>query len=275
MTVRAYAKLNLTLEVTGVRADGMHELRMIMQEVDLFDELTFSHQPGLSVNIPGVHPTNNTVYKAAQEFFTKTRIPANIHIDVKKIIPMQSGMGGGSADAATVLKTLNIMHNTPITTDELAKIGNTVGADVPFCLAGGCRIARGTGDVLTKLTNNLNVHYLIAKPEKGVNTAEAFALHDKLPSKTKFDFDKCKQAIIDGNLPEFTPHNDLQRAACELCPDIASLLDQLNKYTNIAFMTGSGSACVGVFENKSRAQMCADKISNVAHYVQLTQSRKA
>ncbi len=261
MKVKAYAKLNLALKVECLREDKMHELRMIMQEVDLCDEIEINPSDKTKVTIEGIDSVNNTVYKSAIAFFSHTSIIGGADIYVKKQIPAEAGLGGGSADAAAVLKALNKMHGHPLCTDELISIGNTIGADVPFCIVGGCCIARGTGDKLVAIENNLDVFYLIAKPDAGVSTAQAFKLFDETGHGAQGDFDACKEAIISGNLAEFCPVNDLQEVAQTLCPEINTLLKKLNEHTETAFMTGSGSACVGIFEDEETAKACRHSLN--------------
>ncbi len=275
MRIHAYAKINLALQVLGVTRDNMHELRMIMQEIDLYDIINITKSKEINVEIPGVDEKNNTVYAAAAAFFGRSGIEGGADISVKKNIPMQSGLGGGSADGAAVLRALNEMHGDPLSSHELLILGNSVGADVPFCLMGGCCVAEGTGDKLRRIENNLDVYYVIVKPEAGVSTGKAFALFDERATAYVSDFAACERAIVGGDISGFTPINDLQGVAAKLCPQIDTTIDNLKKHTDIAFMTGSGSACVGIFESEMDARRCAGEADGFAavcrgrHYEQL------
>ena len=169
--VLAPAKINLTLDVTGKRPDGYHNILSIMQSVDLYDTITVtdndSGQITVSCNYEGVPcDEKNICYKAAERFFIATRNEGQgVHIDIDKIIPTQAGLAGGSTDGAAVLMGLNKMFDAFLKPDELQEIAEKIGADVPFCLVGGTKYATGIGTKLQKMPNFLASHIVICKPD--------------------------------------------------------------------------------------------------------------
>ena len=167
---KAYAKLNLSLDITGVRPDGYHELIMVMQTTTLYDNVALERL----TEADGIRSRSNLRYipndsrnlgvKAATAFFEHTGIRAGVSINIKKNIPVGSGMGGGSADAAAVLRGLNQMFGYPLDRKALEDLGATVGSDVPFCIAGGTQLATGRGEVLSDLPPLPDCSIVICKP---------------------------------------------------------------------------------------------------------------
>ncbi|MBS5644177.1 MAG: 4-(cytidine 5'-diphospho)-2-C-methyl-D-erythritol kinase, partial [Clostridiales bacterium] len=171
ITIRAYAKLNLYLQITGSRVDGYHDLDMIMQSIDLHDTLRLSRAGDIQLTCS--HPEvplgeSNIAHKAARRFFRETGIAGGVHADIQKRIPMAAGLGGGSADGAAMLRGLNCLYGYPLSERRLLALAAGIGADVPFSLTGGCRRAQGIGERLTSLRNQLPGVYLLLKPEGGV-----------------------------------------------------------------------------------------------------------
>ncbi|MCL1952111.1 MAG: 4-(cytidine 5'-diphospho)-2-C-methyl-D-erythritol kinase, partial [Oscillospiraceae bacterium] len=182
---RAYAKINLLLDVTGKRPDGYHSVAMIMQSIDLHDTVTVeaASGPGIEIacNLPYI-PTDrrNIAWKACEAF----GITEGLKITLEKRIPGQAGLGGGSADAAAVLTALRDMFRPGMPDGALREIGARVGADVPFCLAGGCCLAEGIGELLTPLPCLPEEYEIeVLKPSAGVNTARAYAALDSIDFK--------------------------------------------------------------------------------------------
>lgn len=179
LTVPAYAKLNLTLDVVGKRPDGYHDMCMVMQSIGLEDELTIEAAPGSGITIhtnmsylPG--DGRNLAAVAAKRFFEATGESLNLSIDLRKRIPVCAGMGGGSSDAAAVLRALNQLAGADLSTDELAAIGERVGSDVPFCVLGGAALAEGKGERLTPLPPLPPCSIVVCKPPFSISTPELF-----------------------------------------------------------------------------------------------------
>ena len=257
---RAYAKINVSLDITGRRENGYHDIKTIMQSVSLFDDITVENVKK-GINISSDCPflatdKRNTVYKAAELFFEKSGISDGVDIIINKRIPMGAGLGGGSADAATVLKTLNGMYNFPLSDDEILETALLCGADVPFCVLGGTYLAEGLGEVLTKLPPFPDCFIVIAKPDMSINTKAAYKAYDKLSVTEHPLTDEIISCIKNKDLNGISVRvfNVLEEAA-------KGRYKELNRFKGIMLesgalgsaMTGSGSAVFGIFNNRSCA----------------------
>lgn len=259
ITIRAYAKLNLYLQITGSRVDGYHDLDMIMQSIDLHDTLRLSRAGDIQLTCS--HPEvplgeSNIAHKAARRFFRETGIAGGVHADIQKRIPMAAGLGGGSADGAAMLRGLNCLYGYPLSERRLLALAAGIGADVPFSLTGGCRRAQGIGERLTALRNQLPGVYLLLKPEGGVSTKDAYQTYDARLAPEPYGMEECMHALETGDLAAFSRHtfNSLQHPAASLCPEIAALLRFLQNTAPASFLTGSGSTCVGLFSSQEEAE---------------------
>jgi len=251
----ANAKLNLCLTVTGKRPDGYHTLDMVMQSVGLADVLTFEKHEKILVACDA----QPLAQKAALAFFAATGIRGGVSIGIEKCIPYESGLGGSSADAAATLMALNTLYGDPLSGKDLMKLGLTLGADVPFSLLGGTARAAGVGEQLESIACRTDCWYAILQPMTGISTVKAFALFDSQPAHKGLSADACVRALERGTLSSLGDcvGNDLEEVATLLCPDVARVLGHLRRYTPHAFMTGSGSASVGIFETREQALAAA------------------
>lgn len=259
LQIKCSAKINLALSIIGKRPDGYHELDMLMQSVSLYDYVMLapSSQISVSCNFRYI-PTDerNIVYRAAKAFFRAIDCTDGIAITLKKRIPTQAGLGGGSSDCAGVLFGLNHLYGLPLSLQQLKELGLSLGADVPFFLEGGCQRAQGVGEVLSPVSSRMNAHFLLVKPKRGVKTNEAFALYAKTPHPSPISIDQCITALSQGDLHAFcrATGNSLLQASISLCSQIGPILDDLqNAGAAGAFMSGSGSTCFGIF---SRGEDC-------------------
>ncbi|MCY1714595.1 4-(cytidine 5'-diphospho)-2-C-methyl-D-erythritol kinase [Caproiciproducens galactitolivorans] len=264
-SVKAFAKINLALDITGKREDGYHLLRMVMQSVSLYDEIKITNgEPGIRVvcsrkDIPC--DESNTVYKAAAAFFKHTGIAPDVTIRIHKTIPSQAGLGGGSADAAAVLRTLNAMNGTALSRETLCALGLQVGADVPFCIAGGTALAEGVGEKLTALLPLPSCRIVICKPVVSVDTKKAYALADAA-AKAKSGY--CA-AMLDA-----VRASDIRAVAASLGNEFEQVMHlvEVNHIKDAmkasgalgACMTGSGSAVFGIFTDLQDAARCKTKL---------------
>lgn len=267
MKLWAYAKLNLFLGITGRREDGYHTLEMVMQSVDLHDTVEIFPADEIHVRCEGIEEQNNIAYKAAKLFFNESGISGGAGISVEKRIPQMAGMGGGSADAAAVLYGLNELYDRPILRERLTDISARLGADVPFALTGGCQAAKGLGEQLSPLVNRMDCFYLILKPSEGCSTPKVYALFDSSPVyPDKSAYGETLSAISRGDIDAFFAHtfNALTPAAGKLCPRIPALLAALSSSAGClgSFMTGSGSACAGVFTGEAAAKEAAERLTH-------------
>ena len=240
----APAKLNLCLHIVGRRADGYHLLQSAMQFVDLCDELRFHERPAGTVERiagPAEIPAESDIaVKAARALATGRDVPG-VGIELTKRIPVQGGLGGGSSDAATVLVALNELWQLQLSVDELARIGLTLGADVPFFVRGSAAWVEGIGEQLTPY-DFPEQHYLIVKPQASVSTAEVF----QAPELTR----NSPVTTIRGFLAT-GGHNDCTSCVRGRYPEIAEALDWLQEFGE-ARLTGTG-ACVFVALPDERA----------------------
>ena len=240
----APAKLNLCLHIVGRRADGYHLLQSAMQFVDLCDELRFHERPAGTIERivgPAEIPAESDIaVKAARALATGRTVPG-IGIELHKRIPVQGGLGGGSSDAATVLVALNQLWQLHLSVDELARIGLTLGADVPFFVRGSAAWVEGVGEQLTPY-DFPEQHYLIVKPQAAVSTAEIF----QAPELTR----NSPVTTIRGFLAA-GGHNDCTSCVRGRYPEIAEAIDWLHEFGE-ARLTGTG-ACVFVALPDERA----------------------
>lgn len=244
LRIDAYAKINRYLAVTGVRDDGYHTLQTVMQSVSLCDTLTLraADEFGFSCSVPALNGTENLCVKAARAFAKQTRTelpPYALYLE--KRIPVGAGLGGGSADAAAVLRLLNHLAPSPLSERELYGLACGLGADVPFCLHGGKCLCTGIGEVLTPLPCGETEYLVIARGQAGLSTPEMYRRLDTYaPWKHRTE----------------TPGrgNDFERAAIQALPDIALLKRELlSGGASEASMSGSGSAVFGVFASEETA----------------------
>lgn len=265
--VLAPAKINLTLDVTGKRADGYHNILTVMQSVDLYDTVTITDNDSgeitISCNYEGV-PCNekNICYKAAEKFFRATKNEGQgVHIDIDKVIPTQAGLAGGSSDGAAVLMGLNKMFDTFLKTEELHEIAEKIGADVPFCLVGGTKYATGIGTTLKKLPDFSASHIVICKPDNvSVSTAEAYKKVDELNPHPAYTDEMIKSLFS----------RDMFRITSTIFNDfeLALKLEEVNEIKRIMYkrkalgagMSGSGSAVFAVYNSQRKAEECVDAL---------------
>lgn len=259
--VKAYAKINLGLDVLRKRPDGYHEVRMVMQTVRLFDKLTFkmTHTPCIAIKTNLSYlpcDENNLVYRAAALFYETTGEKSGIHITLDKHIPVAAGLAGGSSDAAATLTALNELYHTGLSLTRLQELGVRLGADVPYCLLQGAALAEGIGDRLTPLPAPPPAYCLIIKPPISVSTRyvyEHLALHDA-PHP---DIDALLAALYANSLPALAAHlgNTLEAVTIPLHPEIDRIKRQLLELGALGtLMSGSGPTVFALFSNRQAAE---------------------
>ncbi len=261
---KAYAKINLTLDVVGKREDGYHELDMIMQSVSLFDSIsvrTGCGGEGISVKSNARHIPNddrNIAVKAAKAFLEHTGMKNDgIAIVIEKRIPSCAGLAGGSADGAAVIRLLDELYETALPFEKLAEIGAAVGSDVPFCLMGGTARARGRGERLLKLPDMPECFIVLCKPRAGMSTKSVFGGLDLAAIEKRPDTEAVISAIERGSLCEIASgvNNTLEGVVSAQCPEIQKIKTSLLQNGAIAAaMTGSGSTVFGIFDSEELAK---------------------
>ncbi len=258
LTVYAPAKLNLVLDVVRKRNDGYHDLRTVMQTVDWCDTVTveLTDGDGIALACDGGIPadTHNTAYRAAALFREETGLSFGCAITVHKSVPSQAGMGGGSADAAAVLRALNRLHGGRLSADSLCRLAERIGADVPFCLQGGTALATGTGTVLQPLSALPSCYFAVVKPEGGVSTPEAYRLLDTAPQVLHPNVEAFCRALQRQEWEGMMPHMRNSFEAPLALPHTATVTARLRDAgAEAALLTGSGSAVFGLFLKKETA----------------------
>lgn len=258
---KAFAKVNLTLDVIRRRPDGYHELEGIMQAISLADEVELRPSDRIAVSFDAPVPENNTCKKAAELFLAGSGLGAEIR--VKKRIPSEAGLGGASADAAAVLRALNRMYaGTELerSEDDLLAIGLAVGADVPFCLKGGCAVARGVGEKLTPV-RGMELDLLIVRGSRGVSTGKLFSSlgigSEEAGRLSPGTLGNALAAIEkkDARALGACVSNALSPAACLFAPEIGEYVSRMKALGALgASMTGSGSAVFGIFPDGEAAK---------------------
>lgn len=243
----ACAKINLTLSVGEKRSDGYHTIDSIMHSISLCDDITLERAEDISLTIvEGRAPSGkeNLMVKAAELFLREKGISGGVRMTLAKHIPSEAGMGGGSSDAAAVLRGLARLYGTGDGLETLAAMGASLGADVPFCVRGGACRCEGIGEVLVPLTPWPGLPLLIVRPETSVSTGEAYRLLDGRDKRPKDRTEESMKALADRNRQELyeSLSNDFEDALFpknEALEETSSILHSLGRPT---LMTGSGSA---------------------------------
>lgn len=258
MLVKAYAKVNLVLHVLAKRKDGFHEIDTIMTRVDLADEVWLEPAEKIALEVINSDLPNdksNLAFQAALVYMQAAAIKQGVHITLKKNIPVAAGLGGGSADAAAVLKGLKQLYPSEVNMRALAE---RLGSDVPFFLENVLAArARGRGEKLT-IINLPKLHFVLINPNIAISAKEAYDnLQGFSIANTALNLDNClKNPKV---LPEL--HNDLQAGVLKLYPKIRSVLEVLRKADlNKVLMSGSGSTCFAIVEDAQYAKGIATQI---------------
>jgi 4-diphosphocytidyl-2-C-methyl-D-erythritol kinase len=254
---KAYAKINLTLDVIGKRADGYHELESVMQTLSLHDTLTLSGNHSGAITAKSSNPglasdRRNLAVAAAHAFYSETGISCGgLHIHIDKRIPLCAGLGGGSADAAAVLRGLNAYYKTGLSLEALARIGLGVGSDVPYCVYGAAARVQGRGERVAILPKLPDCRVVVAKPRAWLSTAEVFARMEPGMYGGAERVGALIGAVHTGDLAGIAAnlYNGMTAAAVSLCPAIGDCLAALKEAGALgAAMTGSGPSVFGLFQ---------------------------
>ena len=279
LTVKESApcKVNLFLDITGKRADGYHGIESVMATLDICDEVTIEKTDGeisvkldseeeLSDDLLSLPEEKNLAYKAAKLFLHAVKIEdAGVRIRILKRIPSRAGLGGGSADAAAVLRVMNRLFGAPFTVEKLERLGISLGADVPFCVSGGFALCRGIGEDITKIVSNIILHgVIISEDAKKKSTAEAYAAADRAMCSLK------KQPCGAVNMASYLEAGDFEAALGEaynvfaeagIYPDGArELLSSLG--ARHVVMSGAGPSVAAYVETKEEASRLYDEVTS-------------
>lgn len=268
ITKKAYAKINLGLDVLRRREDGYHEVKMIMQTVNIYDTLTFTAktEPGIVLKTDRDELSvgeDNLICRAADKLFTEAGTAYGVEIFLEKRIPIAAGMAGGSTDAAAALTGLNELFSLGFSLEQLQAIGVTLGADIPYCLAGGTALSEGIGEVLTRLPAPPSCILLVAKPDINVSTKFVYEnLHaDTLTYHP--DIDGMIEALRTGSLRGITDRlgNVLENVTVREYPVIDRIKELMKRAgAENALMSGSGPTVFGIYTEEETAQKAAAQI---------------
>ena len=266
---KAYAKINLSLDILGRLENDYHIVKMVMQTIDLSDELIFETQdrecPSMEITlvtdngeIPGGE--DNLIVRAVRRMEYKYGIRRDLRITLKKNIPVAAGMAGGSTDAAAALRAVRDLFVPDVSDEELQKIGVTLGADIPYCVTGGTQLSEGIGEVLTVLPDAPQCGLVICKPPVGVSTGEVYKRYDSLEDVRHPDIDAQIEAIRLGDLAGMAREcgNVLEEVTGAMYPRIGEIERFFEKEgALVSKMSGSGPTVFAVFADKQEAARAA------------------
>ena len=259
---KAHAKINLSLDITGKRANGYHDVRMIMQTLELCDELSFEKgESGIRLttddemlNQEQAEGSDNLVIKAANKLSEAVGRTFDVNISLKKNIPIAAGMAGGSADAAAALRGLNRLFDLGLSNDELREIAVKIGADVPFCVEGGLALCEGIGEKLTPLKGPKRLKVLICKPNIFVSTKDVYVAYDKETHPYHPDVDEMAEALRKEDISKISEllGNTLESVTKKAHPVIGEIeKSMLDTGALNSIMTGSGPTVFGIFNDEA------------------------
>lgn len=279
VTLRAYAKINLSLDVVGKREDGYHLLESVFQGISLYDEVSVKREDGaggirIQCDLPYI-PTDerNIVHKVATAFFRAAGIDSyQITIALKKTIPSGAGLGGGSADGAAVFSALCRLYNKTFSVQEATDILVPLGADIPFFLHSGTMLAKGVGEILSPAPKMPDCHIVLAKPRAGANTKQIFGKLKEVGIPRHPDTEGVLKALetADFKLLAEATGNVLEYATIPLCPRIGKLKEAMKEQgAEVALMTGSGSTVFGIFTDEKEARHAVKAMRTLTRNVYL------
>lgn len=279
ITINTPAKINFALKVTGQREDGYHELEMVMQTIGIYDTVTLT--PSLSGEISlnvvfdqeserhGIPSgPKNLAYRAAALLKHEFNVKSGLKIRLAKRIPSSAGLGGGSSDAAAVLKGANHLWKLGLTNSELEKRGALIGADVPFFIRGGCSLVSGIGEKVTPLSRFPMLPIVVVKPPLDISTAWVYNMYDRMMQTSQDLFERDINKVVDAIqtrndavIPECM-FNDLEHVVKHFHPEIDEISRQLIDLNALgALMSGSGSAVFGIFADENTAYNAAGRLN--------------
>ncbi len=266
---KAFAKLNLTLDVTGRTDDDYHTIISVMQLVDIHDIVTIKRRNGSGILLDSgavflPSDSRNVAWKAARAFFRSCSIaPGGLSIQIEKNIPVGAGLGGGSADAAAVLAGLNELYETGLPLEKLLSIGASVGADVPFCILGGTALATGIGEILKPLPPMPDCDIVVCKPPYSCSTPAIYQRYDSQRPRERPDTQGFVNALEKGDFSQMCRRlfNVFECLIPEHSRDIFQIKDTMLEFgAQGASMTGTGSAIFGLYDSSGEAQAAKEEL---------------
>ncbi|AYE34718.1 4-(cytidine 5'-diphospho)-2-C-methyl-D-erythritol kinase [Clostridium septicum] len=279
MKIKAYAKVNISLDVVGKRDDGYHLLRMIMQNIDLYDEIIIEKQKKditLKCNKPYIPVDDrNLAYKAAKLFKETYGVESGVYINIKKNIPVAAGLAGGSTDAAAVFKAMNDIFEVGASEEELMNLGLKLGADIPYCIKGGTALCEGVGEIVTSLGSFKDKILVLVKPPFGVSTK---AVYQEFDLTKAVNHPKTEELIYamgrdDLNFVSNNMKNLLENVTLRKHKMIIGIKEEMKSQGSIGtMMSGSGPSVFAFFDDMLKAQKCFEKMKEKYEDVYLTRT---
>lgn len=265
MTLKAYAKVNLFLDITGRLPNGYHTLNTVMRQIGLYDLVTVSVSEGSGISLTCDNPLipcdgRNIAVKAAEAFLRETTISAAVSVKIEKKIPLEAGLGGSSTDGAAVLMALNRLFGEPLSAERLIELGASLGADVPFCLVGGTAVCGGFGEKVTPIEMPDDFMIGIVKPDFSCSTAAAYRAYDEAPLPIKEEFPSFVRSLsLGAGVWSGGVYNVFEKLYRD--ERINALTESLKRNGALsAALSGSGSAVFGIFEDPIAAERALEKI---------------
>ena len=259
---KAFAKINLFLDITGKRPDGYHELDSIFQSVSLCDEISLDlTDSGISVLCDNdeLSGEENIVYKACKLYFEEIGYNGGACVKLKKNIPVAAGLGGGSADAAATLLLLNKSFDNQLSTERLCEIALTLGADVPFCVIGGTARVKGIGERINPV-NTPCLHYVLIKEKQKQSTGKMFSIIDNTEYTTNVKIEDMLLGLENSDTKIIA---DNLFNAFAFCWDFENMTSHFKEFSPVGvFLSGSGPTVCAIFENEDKARLCAEKLKD-------------
>ncbi|MBQ6477869.1 MAG: 4-(cytidine 5'-diphospho)-2-C-methyl-D-erythritol kinase [Erysipelotrichaceae bacterium] len=275
MKQRAYAKINLSLDIFNVRENGYHDLKSIMLPIDFYDELEIavSDKDEYRCNRHYIRNTEeNSVIKMINILKQRYSLKDHYRIVLNKQIPTQAGLGGGTADAAAALRILKKLHHLNMTDDEIREICMQVGADVPFNYYNVPAVVSGLGEKIERISLKKVYYILLVKPWSGVSTRQAYELLD-LNECDHPDIEKLKEALISGSGIDGLLGNSLEQPAFRLNEDIVSVKEKLiSAGGRNVLMSGSGSTVFCIDEDRNKIRKIAEELKDSSYYIRFTRT---
>lgn len=279
MELKAYAKINLSIDVIDEREDGYHEVSMIMQSIELHDILKFKKSDrGIRIYCSSPYvpcDKRNIVFKALELVRKKYNISSGMEIQIEKRIPVAAGLGGGSSDAASAIIAANKIWNLELSNAEMMDLGGMVGADVPFCIKGGTALARGIGEKITELPSIGRIYIVLAKPPVSVSTREIYNSLKMDEIVIRPDTQKLVKSINDRNIKYVADNmiNVLESVTIKKYPVIDEIKSIMVNFGALgSMMSGSGPTVFGIFEDDRTAEVCYNRLRDYMKDVYITET---
>ena len=258
--IKAFAKINLFLDIVGKLPNGYHELKSVFQTISLYDEISITLTDKdvlVECDVNELVGEDNIVFKACNAFFEYSGFIGGAHVIIKKNIPIAAGLGGGSADAAATLLFLNEITGKNFPINELVSIAEKLGADVPFCLYGGTALVEGIGEKILPISSP-ELHFVLLKNGTKQSTGEMYKMLDSIETVKTGDLDKLINGLQSGNIKDIS---DNLYNAFSYCWDFENMTDVFKKYSPLnVFLSGSGPTTVALFKTQMEAVACFEDL---------------